>query len=63
MIKITYEVDANGNVRQVDALGLGNKCQEFTADIERLLGKADEASREQTAAFHELPDMPLNLEQ
>lgn len=42
----------NGSARVVDVCGAGMDCQALTADIEAMLGKADESSRETTDNFY-----------
>ena len=60
--RITAIIEKNGDVRFLNAIGLGMGCQQATADIEKALGIIDENSRALTDNYYQEVD-PLILKQ
>ena len=58
---IKFEVK-NGSARVVDVCGLGADCQQATADIEALLGKADESTRASTDELYKSAENTLKTD-
>ena len=58
-----FRIDTKGNVRVVDVCGAGTSCQEFSADIEKLLGVADESTRQNTDELYKSVENKLTIEQ
>lgn len=56
MKRLSFKIDKNGNATLVDACGYGTGCQAATQDIEALLGKADDATRADTASLYDKVD-------
>ena len=59
-MKIHLTILNDGSVRIDDVIGAGAGCQAATFDIETLLGKVDESTRQGTSAAYEKND-PLVL--
>lgn len=57
---VKFEIK-NGTARVVDVCGAGLDCQSFTADVEALLGRADEASREATDNLYKPVETKLDV--
>jgi hypothetical protein len=63
MKKLNINISKDGNVKLNDACGFGHGCQEATADIEALLGTADENSRATTqSAYEKVDDQILDIQ-
>jgi hypothetical protein len=60
--KITFHIDQKGNITVKDVCGFGTGCQAATEDIEKLLGKSIEGSRELTENYH-IPIIDLDIKQ
>lgn len=60
--KIVFHIDKQGNTTVKDVCGFGTSCQQTTADIEKLLGAAQEGSRETTDQYHIPVQQDVKLE-
>lgn len=53
MKKIIFSIDNKGRTTIVDAIGFGGGCVNATAEVERRLGLADEATRAATDSLRQ----------